>query len=174
MHRGRSDAKPVFEDTDPERRDRQPRLGAALRRAWIGYQRRLDEELAAAGFGERRFPDGRVLRMCSAPEATTIAQIGRQLAITRQGASKIVASLRDRGYVTVTASATNGREKTVQLTPRAHDYLAAHRSAARGIERQLQAELGQEAFDGLHRLLEALGGDEDIRLSDYLRKMRDD
>jgi DNA-binding MarR family transcriptional regulator len=86
--------------------------------------------------------------MCSAPEGTTIAQIGRQLAITRQGASKIVASLRDRdrdrdrGYVTVTASPTNGREKTVQLTPRAYDYLAAHRSAARGIERQLQAELG--------------------------------
>src|ERR1039458_2291101 len=89
-------------------------LGGALRRAWIGYQRRLDEELAAAGFDDRGFPDGRVLRMCSGPAETTIAQIGRELGITRQGASKNVASLRDRGYVTLSASATDGREKTVK------------------------------------------------------------
>ena len=148
------------------------RLGAALRRAWIGYQRRLSEELAAAGFDERRFPDRRVLRMCSGPEGTTIAQIGRQLGITRQGASKIVASLRERSYVTVTASPSSGREKTVQLTERARDYLAAHRQAARAIERQLHDEFGPEAFAALHRLLEVLGGDEDVRLIDYLREMR--
>ena len=41
------------------------RLGAALRRAWVGYQRRLDQEIATAGFADRGFPDGRVLRMCS-------------------------------------------------------------------------------------------------------------
>jgi DNA-binding MarR family transcriptional regulator len=38
---------------------------------------------------------------------------------TRQGASKIVASLRDRRYVTISDSATSGREKVVKLTPRA-------------------------------------------------------
>jgi DNA-binding MarR family transcriptional regulator len=145
-------------------------LGGALRRAWVGYHRRLDAELAAAGFDDRGFPDGRVLRICSNSEQATISQIGRQLGITRQGASKIVASLRDRRYVTVSASTTSGREKLVRLTPRAIDYLAAQRKAARGIERQLQAELGTEAFDGLRRLLEALGGDEQPRMSDYLRK----
>src|SRR5882672_11311090 len=73
-------------------------LGPALRRAWLGYQRRLDEAMAAAGFDERRFPDGRVLRMCSGPAGATTSQIGRELGITRQGAGKIVGSLRDRGY----------------------------------------------------------------------------
>ena len=148
------------------------RLGGALRRAWLGYQRRLDGELAAAGFDDRRFPDGRVLRICSGSSETTISQIGRQLEVTRQGAGKIVNNLRDRGYVTVSASATDGREKIVQLTPRAVAYLAAQRKAARTIERQLRTELGAEAFAGLYRLLEAMGGEEDVRMRDYLRKMR--
>jgi DNA-binding MarR family transcriptional regulator len=154
----------------PQRHEGQMGLGAALRLAWLGYQRRLDEELAAAGFDDRGFPDGRVLRMCSDPAETTISQIGRELGITRQGASKIVASLRDRGYVTASASATDGREKVVKLTPRAIGYLAAQRKAARGIERQLRTELGQEGFADLYRLLEALGQDENVRMRDYLRK----
>jgi DNA-binding MarR family transcriptional regulator len=148
-------------------------LGGALRRAWVGYQRRLDEALADAGFGERRFPDGRVLRICSQSTAITISRIGRELAITRQGAGKIVASLRDRGYVIVTPSQADGRKKIVTLTPRAVDYLAAQRAAARRIERQLRTELGAEGFDSLYRLLQALGADEQPRMSDYLRKATD-
>jgi DNA-binding MarR family transcriptional regulator len=145
-------------------------LGPALRRAWIGYQLRLDEELAAAGFADRGFPDGRVLRMCS-DGGTTIARIGRELGITRQGASKIVASLRDRRYVTITPSATNGREKIVQLTTRATDYLAAHRDAARLIETRLRAELGPEVFNSIHQLLDALGADDSVRMSTVLRRL---
>jgi DNA-binding MarR family transcriptional regulator len=133
----------------------------------------LDDELAAAGFDERRFPDGRVLRICSRSAEATISQIGRELGITRQGASKIVASLRDRRYVTVKASATDGREKVVELTPRAIEYLAARRKAAREIERQLRTEIGADGFDSLYLLLEALGGDEQPRMSDYLRKATD-
>jgi DNA-binding MarR family transcriptional regulator len=141
-----------------------------LRRAWVGYQRRLDDELAAAGFGERRFPDGRVLRICSDSDAMTIAQIGRELGITRQGASKIVASLRDRRYVTVSPSTEDGREKIVQLTPWAVDYLAAQRKAARAIERRLRTEIGTDSLESLYRLLDALGGDQQPRMSDYLRE----
>lgn len=165
-------------ETDDRATTNQPdsghmRLGGALRRAWIGYQRRLDDELAAAGFDDRRFPDGRVLRICSTSGQATISQIGRELGITRQGASKIVASLRDRRYVTLTASATDGREKIVSLTPRAIDYLAAQRKAAHDIERQLRSEVRAEGFDSLYRLLHALGGDEQPRMSDYLRKATD-
>lgn len=148
----------------------QPRLGAALRRAWVGYQRRLDEELAAAGFPDRHLLDGRVLRICARVTETTIAQIGRELDITRQGAGKLVTRLRDSGYVTLTASATNGREKTVRLTPRALDYLAAHRRAARAIERQMREQVGDEPLDALHDLVAALGGDEQPRMTTYLRR----
>ena len=148
------------------------RLGAALRRAWVGYQRRLDDEMAAAGFADRAFPDGRVLRMCSGTAETTVSQIGRELGITRQGASKIVAGLQDRRYVTLSPSATDGREKIVKLTPRAVGYLATQRKAAHAIENHIRTEVGPEVIANLFRLADALGGDDDLRMSDYLRQMR--
>ena len=83
--------------------------------------------MAEAGFGERRFPDGRVLRVCSGEAGSTISAIGRELGITRQGASKVVAHLHDRGYVAVADSTTSKREKSVILTPRGIDYLAHQR-----------------------------------------------
>jgi DNA-binding MarR family transcriptional regulator len=145
-------------------------LGGALRRAWVGYQRRLEEEMAAAGFPDRGFPDGRVLRLCSRSDQVTASQIGRELGITRQGAGKIVSSLRERGYVTLEASPADGREKVVTLTLRARDYLAAQRAAARRIERELQSLLGAAAFDSLAALLDELGGEQDQpRMRDYLR-----
>jgi DNA-binding MarR family transcriptional regulator len=145
------------------------KLGPALRKAWVGYQQRLDEAMARAGFGDRGFPDVRVLRMCVAPAETTVADIGRELGITRQGAAKVVGSLRDRGHVTVAPSATNGREKIVRATPRAVDFLAAHRKAARSIERALRGRLGEEAFTALEQLVDALAGEHDLSMRDYLR-----
>jgi DNA-binding MarR family transcriptional regulator len=153
------------------RGERQLRLGGALRRAWVGYQQRLDDAMADAGFGERRFPDGRVLRMCASTPDMTTSQIGRELGITRQGASKVVTDLRDRGYVAIRPSSTSGREKIVEITPRAAEYLAAQRKAARVIEQRLRKEVGDDAFDALARLLDALGDDGDVRMRDYLRNM---
>jgi DNA-binding MarR family transcriptional regulator len=91
--------------------------------------------------------------------------------MTRQGAGKIVATLRDRHYVTVKPSSTSGRDKVVKLTPRAADYLRAQRTAVRTIERQLRRELGDESFTALNRLLETLGGAEQPRMRDYLHKL---
>ncbi|HEY1990025.1 MAG TPA: helix-turn-helix domain-containing protein [Acidimicrobiales bacterium] len=153
-------------------REGQVTLGAALRRAWVGYQVRLDEAMTEAGFDGRRVPDGRVLRICSDPAGTTISAIGRQLGITRQGAGKIVAHLRDRGFVDVGDSATSGREKAVTVTPRAVEYLAAQRNAARSIESQLRTELGTECVASLGRLFEALGTEEELRMREYLSKSR--
>ncbi len=92
----------------------------------------LDTAMADAGFGERRFPDGRVLRLCSGQAGSTISAIGRELGITRQGASKVVAHLRDRGYVAVADSATSRREKSVILTSRGIDYLRGAASGGSG------------------------------------------
>jgi DNA-binding MarR family transcriptional regulator len=147
-----------------------PYLGPALRRAWVAHQRRLDEALARAGFDDRRLPDGRVLRICTNTPDTTIAAIGRELGISRQGAAKIVNSLRDRGYVTVGPSPTSGREKVVAITPRARDYLGAQRKAARAIERRMETQLGPDAFAALDALLDALGASEDTRLRGYVRE----
>ena len=144
-------------------------LGPALRRAWLGYQLRLDSAMADAGFPERRLPDGRVLRLCGAGAGSTISAIGRELGITRQGASKVVAHLHDRGYVEVGDSATSRREKSVILTSRGIDYLQEQRTAAREIEDQLRAELGETGFSSLLALLRGLDQGEELRMRTYLR-----
>ena len=137
-----------------------PRLGRALRRALAAYQFRMDAELTAAGFDERRFPQGRVLRICAAPGDVTISHVGRELGISRQAASKIVADLRNRGYLDVTPSPADGREKILTLTPRAVEFIAARREAARRIESQLRSELGAGQVDELIAALEAMAADE--------------
>ena len=144
-------------------------LGPALRRAWIGYQRRLDMAMADAGFDERKFPDGRVLRLCSYPAGSTISNIGRELGITRQGAGKVVSHLQERGYVSVADSSTSGREKAVTLTDLGTQYLDAQRVAVRTIERHLRKELGEVPAAALHRLLDVLDPVEEVRMRTYLK-----
>lgn len=141
-------------------RPAQEGLGGALRRALAGYRRRMDAELAAAGFTDRRFPDGRVLGMCAGPGETTVSEIGTGLGITRQGASKIVAGLRERGYLAVTPSAADGREKILTLTPLAAGYLRARRQAADAIEATLREQIGADAEEQLFRFLDLIAGDD--------------
>lgn len=138
----------------------EPRLGRALRRALAAYQFRMDAELAAAGFDERRFPQGRVLRICAEPGDTTITDVGRKLGISRQAASKIVADLRGRGYLDVTPSPADGREKILTPTQRATQFLTARREAARRIEAQLRSDHGAGQVDALIASLEAVATDQ--------------
>lgn len=161
------------EDGNSPRHEHSVGLGPALRRAWIGYQVQLDTAMAEAGFGERRFPDGRVLRFCSEPSGSTISAIGRELGITRQGASKVVAHLRERDYLSVSDSPTSGREKSVTLTPRGVEYLEAQREASRAIETRLRSELGEAVFSSLFILLDALDQGEQVRMRTYLQRSID-
>ena len=126
--------------------------------------------MAEAGFGERRFPDGRVLRVCAGEAGSTISAIGRELGITRQGASKVVAELRIVAMSPVADSTTSKREKSVVLTPLGVDYLAHQRAAARAIEDELRAELGDATFTALGSLLVALDAGDGVRLRAYLRR----
>jgi DNA-binding MarR family transcriptional regulator len=148
--------------------EHKPGLGPALRLAWVGYQTRLDHAMSEAGFADRGFPDGRVLRLCRDIPDVSISRIGRELGITRQGAAKIVKSLHQRGYVSLAGSPHDTREKLVKLTPRANDYLLGQRNAARRIERQIQQQLGADAYQSLTELLAILATPEPPRLRRYL------
>lgn len=140
-------------DTPPRGQAALPR---ALRRALTGYWRLVGTEMAAAGFAERRFPEGRVLVQCAAPGDTTISDVGRRLGITRQGAGKIVTRLREDGYLNVSASATDGREKVLSLTPRAEQFLAALAQAGRFAEARLRDQIGADGLEQLFHTLDVL------------------
>ncbi len=126
--------------------------------------------MTEAGFGDRRFPDGRALRVCSEEAGSTISAVGRELGITRQGAAKVVAELRARGYVVVADSTTSKREKSVAITPRGAAFLAHQSATARKIEDELRAELGDATFAALDSLLGALDVGDEVRLRAYLRR----
>jgi DNA-binding MarR family transcriptional regulator len=101
-----------------------------------------------------------VLRICAGPGETTISDIGRGLGITRQGASKIIAGMKDRGYVTVTPSEADGREKIITLTPRAVEFLTALHRASAAIEERVRQELGPEGTEQFVRSLNVLAAGE--------------
>jgi DNA-binding MarR family transcriptional regulator len=135
-------------------RNPQTALGQALRGAWWSYVRRIDAEMRAAGFGERRFPMIYLFALYTESRALTISEIGRRFAISRQAASKIVRQLGERGYLSATQSKTDRREKVVELTPRAIEYIAARRRAASALDTEIQARIGDAGLDQLHRLLQ--------------------
>lgn len=130
-------------------------LGPALARAWIGYHRRVQTKLAEAGFADQNFPDGPILRLCRDPDVT-VTQLGRDLGITRQGASKLVTSLRERGYVTLEPSPADGREKFVQPTAQARARVAAAVRARREVDEEIRDQLGDDAFEAIRALAELL------------------
>lgn len=130
-------------------RNPQTAFGQTLWVAWWSYAHRLDTDTAAAGFDQRRFPMIYMFALYAEPAAMTISRF----AISRQAASKIVAKLRELGYVTVVASTSDRREKVVELTQRAIEFVTARRRAASALDAEVRRRLGDTDFDQLRRML---------------------
>jgi DNA-binding MarR family transcriptional regulator len=136
-------------------------LGTRLERAAEAYRHRLNRQLEAAGFADHRFPDALISRLCRDGGAVTISQLGRELSMTRQGASKLVTGLSARGYVTIERSAEDAREKVIRPTEQARARLAAAGKARRELDAHLRILLGDEAFRALGALAALLAGPEE-------------
>lgn len=132
------------------------RLGRELRRAAVCVRQQVETALADVGFADWQPPDRRALFICATTPDVTISDIGRTLNITRQGAGKIVAGLRDHGYLTTAPSPADGREKTVTLTARAREFLRAQEEATVAVEAKLRALLGDEGVEQLYGYLELI------------------
>jgi DNA-binding MarR family transcriptional regulator len=113
--------------------------------------------MEAAGFPERRFAMNYVFALYAQPGPMTISEMGRQFDVSRQAASKIVAELRERGYVELTASSRDQREKVVELTPKALEHVTARKRAAAQLDRTIRRRVGDEGLDALRKALEAVG-----------------
>jgi DNA-binding MarR family transcriptional regulator len=141
----------------PEFRAPQTDLGTALRMAWWSYVRRIDLDMEAAGFPERSYSMNYVFALYAQPGPMTISEMGRLFAITRQAASKVVGELRDRGYLQATSSATDQREKVVELTPKALEYVTARLGAAAALDHAIRERIGDAGLEQLHSGLAAIG-----------------
>jgi len=138
-------------------RSPQTDLGQALRIAWWSYVHRIDTDMEAAGYPERRAAMNYVFALYAQPGPITISEMGRQFDVSRQAASKIVAELSQRGYVRAVASSTDQREKVVELTPKAIEHVTARLGAAAALDRAIRERVGGAGLDQLYQALEAVG-----------------
>ena len=116
----------------------------------------LSRRLAAEGMDDLRFADG-VLFQHLVEEPRTIGELAVRLEISQQAASKAVADLERRGYVTRATDPDDARVRRVALTARGEA----------AIEADLGARLGERRIAAARRLLNetvsALGADAPVR-----------
>lgn len=132
---------------------RQPQtdLGTALRMAFWSYVIRVDKEMEDAGFAERTHSTNYIFALYAHSGPMTISDMGRLFDVSRQAASKIVAELRNRGFVEAIPSLTDQREKVVQLTPQAMEYMDARLQLAASLDDTVRKRIGDNSFDRLKK-----------------------
>ena len=116
----------------------------------------LHERLGRRGWPDMRPMFGFALLAVSEGDATVVSLAGL-LGMTKQAASKLVASMEDVGYVQRTAHAADGRAKAVTLTPRGAELLATVEEVYAEIEAEWAEVLGAGRVASLrHDLLHVL------------------
>ncbi|CAN5570674.1 hypothetical protein BH10ACT3_BH10ACT3_11730 [soil metagenome] len=122
---------------------------------------RIVADLAAEGFDDTRESDGYVFqRLQSGP--VSVSELAGHLGITQQGASKSIADLVRRGYVSRRASPDDARIRKVELTDRGWAVIDAARRARADVGAEIDERVGPRNAAGFRRTLvglaEALGG----------------
>lgn len=106
----------------------------------------LQRRLADEGFADSRFADGVVFQhLVSGP--VTISTLAEQLGVTQQAASKSVADLEKRGYLSRRPDPADARARQVGLTERGQAVIAAARRHRAAIDGELRRALGDDAVE---------------------------
>jgi len=144
---------------------RRRHLGRALARAFWLIEEQLDAGIRAR-FPDYRASDGQVFRCLPVDKGARIVELAERAKMTKQGMSKLVASLDERGYVERVPDPEDGRAQIIQFTPRGRAALAAASEAIAEIEARWAEVIGQDELEVLRETLliaaDTLGG------SDYL------
>ena len=128
--------------------------------------RRMQSDLGRL-VGEQTFPDlrGSHFRILSfiPAEGCRPTALALTAQMTKPAVGEIVAHLRDHGYVSVEADASDGRAVVVQLTARGRRAAAVANKAIAELKREWSREIGAERIEALVDALSMLarGGGED-------------
>jgi DNA-binding MarR family transcriptional regulator len=117
----------------------------------------LQRRLAAGGMEDLRFADGVVFQhLVEGPRS--VSSLAERLEVSQQAASKAVADLERRGYLSRAADPDDARAKRVALTARGRAAIEAGRVHRAAIEAELAERLGPQRVDAARQLLnEAVG-----------------
>ena len=112
----------------------------------------LQRRLATDGFEDARFADGVVFQhLVGGP--VTISTLAERLGVTQQAASKSVADLEKRGYLSREPDPADARARQVVLTSRGEGVIAAARTHRAALDAELRRKLGDDRVEAARRLL---------------------
>lgn len=112
----------------------------------------LQRRLAADGFDDARFADGVVFQHVIAA-AVTISTLAERLGVSQQAASKSVADLEKRGYLTREPDPGDARARLINLTARGEAVIAAARKHRAALDAELREALGADRVESARLLL---------------------
>lgn len=141
-----SSAKPVSIRTE------EMLIGALLRVPAQVIQRRLIQELNAAGFRGLVMPHMAVLQF-PGPDGVRPGVLAERAGISKQAMNQLLRSLEKLGYLVRRNPPGQGRARVVRLTRRGRAAYAKIHDVLRVIEREWSTELGPSHFDQLKKLL---------------------
>jgi DNA-binding MarR family transcriptional regulator len=124
----------------------------------IGFRQLVDglhDRLAARGWHDVRRTFGFVL-LAARGSGVQVGEIAGLLGVTKQAASKLVATMEEAGYVRRVAHPGDGRARTVALTDRGLRLLDAVEEIYAELEAEWAAVLGAARVEALRTDLEAV------------------
>lgn len=127
-------------------------IGALLRVPAQVIQRRLIQELNAAGFKELVVPHMAVLQF-PGPDGVRPGVLAERAGISKQAMNQLLRSLEKLGYLVRGTPLGQGRARVVRLTRRGRAAYAKIHDVLRVIEREWSTELGCSHFHQLKKLL---------------------
>lgn len=130
-------------------------LGRALTIALRRLVDDMHERLAAEGFDDLRPAFGYVLN-AAATSAMNASELAAVLGMTKQGAAKLLTEMATAGYIVRRGSDRDGRVRTIELTDRGRQALAAAARAQSAIEREWVDLASQRDMGAMRRVLAAV------------------
>jgi DNA-binding MarR family transcriptional regulator len=135
-------------------------IGALVRDLLMAIEQRMDERMAAAGFGDLRSTHGKVFQFIG--DGCTVTELAARAQMTRQSMAELVEHLEQRGYVERLPHPADRRARLVRLTARGEATIPVALATLGELEREWARILGRREMAhlkrSLARLREASGG----------------
>jgi len=127
-------------------------IGALLRVPAQAIQRRIIDELYAAGFKELSLPHMAVLQF-PGPDGFRPSALADRAGMSKQAMNQLLRSLENYGYIIRSDVPDEGRARTVHFTKRGRAAYSKMLVILRDIELEWSTELGPKSFAQLKQLL---------------------
>ncbi|MGA7417507.1 MAG: MarR family transcriptional regulator [Acidimicrobiales bacterium] len=145
----------------------EPLMGALLRMPVDAIRQRMLDDLHAAGFTDVVPAHSAVFRY-PGPQGRRPSDVAAEAGMSRQAMNYLLGELEQLGYLVRRSDPGDKRSRRIVLTKRGYAVQRILRESVRGIEADLERELGHDELVQLRQLLVVLNGSRFVR--DYREK----